>query len=82
MYYGRTHWATETLLSQPEFMDLAWTSLQPNFFTTTYLASTAVWIKSYQKTGKQKTLATNPAANVAVAMIDPEDVGSIGAHLF
>jgi uncharacterized protein YbjT (DUF2867 family) len=81
VYYGRTHWAIETLLSQPDFKDLQWTSLQPNFFTATYLASTAGWIKSYQKTGKQEILAMNPAADVAVAMIDPEDVGNIGAHL-
>jgi uncharacterized protein YbjT (DUF2867 family) len=67
VYYGRTHWAIETLLSQPDFKDLQWTSLQPNFFTATYLASTASWM--------------NPAADVAVAMIDPEDVGNIGAHL-
>jgi uncharacterized protein YbjT (DUF2867 family) len=81
VYYGRTHWAIETLLSQPEFKNLQWTSLQPNFFTATYLASTADWIKSYQKTGKQETLAMNPAADVAVAMIDPEDVGNVGACL-
>jgi len=81
VFYGRSHWAIENLLSQPEFKSLQWTSLQPNFFTATYLASAADWIKTYQKTGKQETLAIVPAADAAVAMIDPEDVGNIGAHL-
>lgn len=81
VYYGRSHWAIETMLSQPEFESLQWTSLQPNFFTASYLASTAGWIKAYRGTAKQETLAIVPAADVAVAMIDPEDVGSVGAHL-
>lgn len=81
VYYGRSHWAVENLLSQPEFKSLQWTSLQPNFFTASYLASTADWIKEVQKTGDQKTLAMTLAADVTVAMIDPEDVGNIGAHL-
>ncbi|PVH67357.1 NAD(P)-binding protein [Cadophora sp. DSE1049] len=81
VFYGRSHWAIENLLSQPEFKSLQWTSLQPNFFTASYLASTVDWIKAYRKTGKQETLAMVPAADAAVAMIDPEDVGNIGAHL-
>jgi uncharacterized protein YbjT (DUF2867 family) len=81
VYYGRSHWAIENLLSQPEFKSLQWTSLQPNFFTASYLAAAADWIKAYQTTGKQETLALTPSADTAVAMIDPEDVGNIGAHL-
>ncbi|GJC97918.1 nmrA-like family protein [Colletotrichum higginsianum] len=81
VFYGRSHWAIENLLSQPEFEALQWTSLQPNFFTASYLASAANWVRSYQKTGKQETLQIAPASDAAVAMIDPEDVGSVGAHL-
>jgi uncharacterized protein YbjT (DUF2867 family) len=82
VYYGRTHWAIETMLSQPEFQGLQWTSLQPNFFTRMYLASAAEWVKDYRKTGNsQATLKTNVAEDEAVAMIDPEDVGSVGSHL-
>ncbi|TGO48367.1 hypothetical protein BCON_0242g00030 [Botryotinia convoluta] len=81
VYYGRSHWAIENLLGQTEFKSMQWTSLQPNFFSTTYLASTADWIKSYRKTGKQETLNIVPDADMAVAMIDPDDVGTIGAHL-
>lgn len=32
IYYPRTHWAIEKMLSQPEFRDMHWTSLQPNLF--------------------------------------------------
>lgn len=81
IFYGRSHWAIENLLSQPEFKALQWTSLQPNFFTATYLTSTVDWIKAYQKTGKQTALGIIPAADAAVAMIDPKDVGNVGAHL-
>jgi len=81
VYYGRSHWAIENLLSQPEFKNLQWTSLQPNFFTASYLAAAVDWIKAYQKTGKQEALAMVPSADAAVAMIDPEDVGNVGAHL-
>lgn len=81
VFYGRAHWAIENLLSQPEFKSLQWTSLQPNFFTASYLASTADWIKAYQKTGKQEILTMNPSADGAVAMIDPKDVGTVAAHL-
>lgn len=82
VYYGRAHWATETLLSQPEFKALQWTSLRPNFFTRMYLASAAAWVTQYRKTGNaQEVLKTNVAESEAVAMIDPEDVGSVGSHL-
>jgi uncharacterized protein YbjT (DUF2867 family) len=82
VYYGRTHWAIETLLSQPEFKELKWTSLQPNFFTRMYLASAADWVKRYRLTGNaEEPFRTNVAENEAVAMVDPEDVGSVGSHL-
>lgn len=38
---GRTHWAIENLLSQPEYAALAWTSLQPNFFAPSFLGGVA-----------------------------------------
>jgi uncharacterized protein YbjT (DUF2867 family) len=81
VYYGRSHWAIETLLSQKEFERLQWTSLQPNAFTATYLASAAQWIENYRQTGKQSTLRTNAAMDRPMAMVDPLDVGEIGAYL-
>lgn len=81
VFYGRTHWAIEQLLSQPEFDSMQWTSLQPNFFTASLLPAAVHWIKSYRATGKQELLAIVSAANAPVAMIDPDDIGDIGAHL-
>lgn len=81
LYYGRSHWAIKNLLSQPEFENLQWTTMQPNAFMATYLSTAVDWIKAYQKTGKQQTLAVVPAADAAVPMIDPQDVGAVRAHL-
>ena len=80
-YYPRTHWAIENMLSQPEFKGLQWTSLQPNIFTTMYLASAAELIKQYRKTGKQQTLRLMASADVPNAPIDPDEVGTVAAHL-
>lgn len=80
-YYPRTHWAIESMLSQPEFRGLQWTSLQPNIFTTLYLAPAAELIKQYRKTGKQHTLKLIASADVPNAPIDPDEVGTIAAHL-
>jgi uncharacterized protein YbjT (DUF2867 family) len=82
VYYGCTHWAIETLLSTSEFAALKWTSLQPNFFTRMYLASAVDWVKRYRQTGDAShALKTNLPETAAVAMVDPEDVGNLGAHL-
>ncbi|CAO3693511.1 hypothetical protein G6F70_003618 [Rhizopus microsporus] len=81
VFYGRSHWASENLLSQPEFKNLQWTSLQPNLFTNTCITSAVAWIKQYQKTGNQETLNIMLAADTPVALINPEDVGKVGAHL-
>ena len=81
VFYGRSDWAIENLLSQPDLKSLQWTSLQPKFFTASYLASASNWIKAYQKSGQQEILVMVLAADAAVAMIDPEDVGTVGQHL-
>lgn len=80
-YYARTHWAIESMLSQPEFNDLQWTSLQPNSFTPTYLAAAVEFIKQYRQTGKQDTLRIVASADVPTAPIDPDEVGTVAAHL-
>lgn len=69
------------MLSQPEFQKPQWTLLQPNFFTGSYLASAADWINTYRKTGKQEVLAVVPAEDVAVAVINPEELGTVAADL-
>lgn len=81
LFYGRQHWAVENLLSQPEFDKLSWTSLQPNLYGGTFLSSTANWIKTYQKTGKADKLNIILDGDVPAAVIDPVDVGVVGAYL-
>lgn len=81
VFYGRSHWAIETMLSQPEYAGLQWTSFRPNLFAENYLASAASWIKEYRKTGRKEALTIIPAADIGVAVIDPKDVGRVGARL-
>ncbi|KAL0095324.1 hypothetical protein J3Q64DRAFT_1632917 [Phycomyces blakesleeanus] len=81
VFYGRSHWAIETLLSQPDFKNLQWTSLRPSIFTASYLPSSVEWIKSYRKTGNQDTLKLILNADAPVALINPDDIGNTAAHL-
>ncbi|KAL4995332.1 hypothetical protein BDV10DRAFT_174936 [Aspergillus recurvatus] len=80
-YYARTHWAIEQLLGTTEFKDLAWTSLQPNVFSSMYLASAAEFIKSYRSTGEQGTLRLMADKDAPVGIIDAGDVGVLAATL-
>ncbi|KAF2015133.1 NAD(P)-binding protein [Aaosphaeria arxii CBS 175.79] len=80
-YYPRTHWAIEAMLSSPEFEKLKWTSLQPNVFTTMFLATAAQLIKQYRKDGTQDVLRTMASPDAPIGVIDPNDVGTFAAHL-
>jgi uncharacterized protein YbjT (DUF2867 family) len=80
-YYPRTHWAIETMLAQPEFKELHWTSLQPNLFLPTALTPTIEFIKEFEETGKQGRLMMMIDASTGVGLIDPYDVGVVAAHL-
>jgi uncharacterized protein YbjT (DUF2867 family) len=80
-YYVRTHWAIEAMLSQPEFMEMHWTSLQPNIFLPLALGPTAEFIKDFKRTGKQGPLSIILDASTPTGMIDPYDIGIVAAHL-
>ncbi|KAL3958136.1 hypothetical protein ACCO45_008714 [Purpureocillium lilacinum] len=80
-YYPRTHWAIETLLSSPEFQNLQWTSLQPNIFSTFYIAPAAELVNNYRESGKQGALRLLASRDSPVGVIDPADVGVLAAHL-
>lgn len=80
-YYPRTHWAIETMISQPEFKEMHWSSLQPNGFSTMFVGSTAQFIQDFKKTGKQGTLSMMINADTPTALVDPYDVGVTAAHL-
>jgi len=80
-YYARTHWAIETMLSQPEFKEMHWTSLQPNIFLPLALRATVEFIKEFKRTGKQSPLSVILDTSTPTGMIDPYDIGVVAAHL-
>ncbi|KAL4770844.1 hypothetical protein BDW60DRAFT_191524 [Aspergillus nidulans var. acristatus] len=80
-YYARTHWAIEQLLDSAEFKNLSWTSLQPNVFSSMYLASAADFIKSHRATGEQGLLRLMADKDAPVGIIDAGDVGMVAAAL-
>ena len=69
------------MLEQPNFRELAWTSLQPAMFNVYYWGGSADWIKEYQKTGKQSKLVLMADQKAGVAVIDPADVGKVAGKL-
>jgi uncharacterized protein YbjT (DUF2867 family) len=81
VYYPRTHWAIEQMLGQPEFKSMHWSSLQPNGFSSMFLAPTAGFIKEFKKTGKQGSVSMIIDATTPTGLIDPYDVGVVAAHL-
>ena len=81
VYYPRTHWAIEQMLSQPEFRSMHWSSLQPNGFAPMFLTPAAEFIKEFKKTGKQGSVSLIIDASTPTALIDSYDVGVVAAHL-
>ena len=81
VYYPRTHWAIEQMLSQPEFKNMHWSSLQPNGFAPMFLTPAAEFIKEYKKTGKQGSVSMMIDESTPTALIDSHDVGVVAAHL-
>jgi uncharacterized protein YbjT (DUF2867 family) len=81
-YYARNHWAIETMLASPAFAGYHWTSLQPNAFTGLWLSGAAEFVKQYRKTGKQEgPLKMIAAADAPVAVVNPDEIGALAAHL-
>jgi len=81
VFYARNHWAVETMLSTPEFADLAFTSLQPNVFTAYTIPGCVAWLKSFKETGLQQPLKLMADESAAVAVVDGAEVGVIAAKL-
>jgi hypothetical protein len=69
------------MLSQPEFKDLQWSSLQPNIFATQVMAPALELIKEHKKTGLQGPLSMIMDTNSPNGVIDAYDVGVFAAHL-
>ena len=81
VWYARQHWAIETMLEQPEFKAMGWTSLQPNVFTSVFTPILTGWLEAFKKTGKQQPLKLIVAKDAPVAIIDSVEVGIAAAHL-
>jgi uncharacterized protein YbjT (DUF2867 family) len=81
VFYARTHWAIETMLSSPEFSAMQWTSLQPNVFINAFLDGPAQWVRDFKASGEQKPLEIILGKEDAVAILDPNDVGGVAAKL-
>jgi uncharacterized protein YbjT (DUF2867 family) len=81
IYYGRTHWAIENMLAQPEFEAMQWTSLRPNCFASMAFMSALLWLQEYKQTGVQKPLPLLMGKDDKVAIIDANDVGKVAATL-
>jgi hypothetical protein len=71
------------MLSQPEFKNLQWNSLQSNGFFPTVLWPSAEFIKNFRKTGSQgdQPLSMVLYADTPTAVVDPFEVGVLAAHL-
>ncbi|GAC96093.1 nmrA-like protein [Pseudozyma hubeiensis SY62] len=82
-YYPRAHWAIEHMLSQPQYSNLQWTSLQPNVFHAYYLNTAAQFIHEHHKSGNVKAGRLHLQANEdgLTAPIDPGEVGIVAARL-
>lgn len=80
-YYPRTHWAIETMLSQPEFAAMHWTSLCPNVFLKMVLSPAVSFIRHVQDIGQQDTLRILLDEDTPTGVIDPFDVGVFAAQL-
>lgn len=54
---------------------------QPNLLPVSYLTAASHWIIAYRNTLVVVLVKIVPGANAKVAVVDPEDVGLVGAHL-
>jgi uncharacterized protein YbjT (DUF2867 family) len=81
VFYAREHWAIETMLEQPEFKAMGWTSLQPNVFTGHFAPVLTGWLEAFRKTGKQQPLKLIVAKDAPVAVVNSVEVGIAAAHL-
>ncbi|KAK7990111.1 hypothetical protein PG989_010426 [Apiospora arundinis] len=83
VYYARTHWAIEAMLSTPAFAPLKWTSLQPNLFSSLAFYTAGEFVKKYRETGGEQEgpLRLIADADAPVGIIDADDIGLIAATL-
>lgn len=82
IFYGRTHWALETMLEDPAYNSLQWTSLRPTVFSRQMVEPAAEAVKTYRQNGSYDgSLRLILAADLPGAWIEPDDVGKIAGKL-
>jgi uncharacterized protein YbjT (DUF2867 family) len=81
VFYARNHWAVETMLEQPEFRKLQWTSLQPNVFISMFTETAKDWVSTYKKDGTKKAYKLMLDGDSNAAPIDSTEVGLIAGKL-
>lgn len=81
VFYARNHWAIETMLEQPEFKALQWTSLQPNVFIAQFIPEAKDWVSTFKKDGSKKPYKLMLDGDSKAAPIDPTEVGLIAGKL-
>ena len=69
------------MLSQSEFKNYHWSSLQPDIFATLVMAPAVELIKEHKKTGKLGLLSMIVDTNSPDGVIDSYDVGMFAARL-
>ena len=81
VFYARNHWAVETMLETPQFESMHWSSLQPNGFISLVTPALTGWLETYRKSGKKDTLRLILDGDHPNALIDPQEIGAVAAHL-
>jgi len=81
VYYGRNHWAIETMLEQPEFQAMKWTSLQPAVFISMFTHPAKSWVSKFKKDGSKDPYKLLCAGDHPIAPIDSVEVGLIAGKL-
>lgn len=81
VFYARNHWAIETMLEQPEFQNLKWTSLQPNVFISMFTDVAKDWVSTYKKDGTKSPYKLMLDGGTNAAPIDSSEVGLFAGKL-
>jgi len=81
VFYARNHWAVETMLEQPVFAKLQWTSLQPNIFISQITPAAVDWVSTYKRSGSKTAYKLMLDGDSNAAPIDPVEVGIIAGKL-
>ena len=77
VYYGRSHWAVEQLLSSPELSALPFTVLRANYFLP-YIVGPVVQLLRARPSAPAPLMLKE---DTPVALVDPAEVGAVAANL-